>query len=78
VLQKAFLVGTHRMAYRAGQPAEILGVQFVTPMPHEPRPCYHVRFEDGKEDFIPLSETHHFEVISEEDMKAGRIPDVVH
>ena len=75
--QKAFLVGTHRYSLQAGKPAEILGVKFVTPRGLQPRACYHVRFEDGEEDLVPLSEAHHCEIISERDVQVGRIPEVV-
>lgn len=76
--QKAFLVGTHRYSFQAGEPAEIIGVQFVTPKNAEPRACYRLRFEDGQEDLVPLSEAHHFEIISEEDVRQGKIPEVIH
>lgn len=76
--QKAYLVGTHRYSFRAGKPAEIIGVQFVTPMNAEPRPCFHLQFEDGQQDFIPLSEAHHFVIISEDDVRCGRIPAIAH
>ena len=75
--QKAFLVGTHRYSFQAGKPAEILGVEFVTPQGLNARACYRVLFEDGREDFVPLAEMHHFEIISEEDVRAGMIPKVV-
>lgn len=74
--QKAFLVGTNRFSFRAGEPAEILGVEFFTPKGLNPRPCYRIRFRDGEEDFSPLSECRRFEIISEEDVKAGKIPAV--
>lgn len=76
--QKAYLVGTHRYSFRAGQPAEIIGVQFVTPMHAAPRPCYHIQFEDGQQDFVALSECHRFAIISEYDVRQGRLPEVVH
>ena len=78
MIKKAYLVGTHRYSFRAGEPAEILGVMFVTPPENEIRACYHIRFDDGRDDFVPLSETHHFEIISQEDVKLGKIPKVVH
>ena len=53
-------------------------MQFVTPQGLQARACYHVRFEDGREDFVPLADKHHFEIISEEDVRAGRVPEVVH
>lgn len=75
---KKFLVGTHRYSFQAGKPAEILGVASVTPKGSNARACYHVRFEDESEDLIPVSESHHYEIISDEDVKAKRIPEVVH
>ncbi len=76
--QRTFLVGTHRHSFRAGKPAEILGVVFVTPEGREARACYHVRFEDGQEDHVAVSDTQFSEIISEKDVKAGRIPKVIH
>ena len=76
--QKAFLVGTHRFSFQAGKPAEIMGVVFATPEGLEARPCYQITFDDGREDFVTLSESHHFEIISEQDRAAGKIPTVVH
>lgn len=72
--QKAFLVGKHRFCFHPGEPAEILGVRIVTPEDHPPRPCFHVRFENGDEDFVPLSDKHYFSIISEDDVKFGNIP----
>jgi len=74
---KAFLVGTHRYLFRAGEPAEIIGVKFVTPKNAGPRPCYHIRFKDGKRDLVPISESPHFKIISNEDVRLGKIPEVV-
>lgn len=74
--QKAFLVGTHMYSFRAGKPAEIIGVQFLTPTNEDPRACYHLRFEDGEEDFTPISDARNFKIISEEDVRLGRIPEV--
>lgn len=76
--QKAFLVGTHRYSFQSGKPAEIIGVLFVTPEGCDARLCYHIRFENGQEDFVPVSESHHFEIISEEDVRSRKIPEVVH
>lgn len=75
--QKAFLVGTHMYSFRAGEPAEIIGVQFVIPTNQKPRPCYHVRFKDGKEDFTPISDSRTFKILSEEDVRLGRVPEVM-
>jgi len=76
--QKAFLVGTHRCSFQAGKPGEIVGVVVATPEGNEARACYLVRFEDGKEDCFPIADSQNYEIISEDDVKAGRIPEVVH
>lgn len=72
--QKAFLVGTHRNSFRFGEYSEIIGVVFITPEGHKPRACYHVRFNDGVEDFTPISDSGNYEIVSESDVKNG-IPD---
>jgi len=75
---KAFLVGIHSSgSFRPGKPAEILGVVFITPTNSEERPCYHVKFDDGTEDFVPLSDAKNFKIISKKDVEAGKIPAVV-
>ncbi|MEI6057695.1 MAG: hypothetical protein WCQ60_01845 [bacterium] len=76
--EKAFLVGIHPYAFRPGTPAEIIGVYFATPKGHKTRPCYRIRFSDGKKDWVPLSEIHgtiptHV-IISELDVRVGKIP----
>ena len=77
--QKAFLVGTHRYSYHAGEAAEILGVVFFTPPEkYDCIACYYVRFGNGDEDYIPLSDSKNFEIISEQYVLAGLIPEVTH
>lgn len=56
---KAYYVGTHQYSFRTGEPAEILGVVWVTPEEKDrpPRACFHVRYEDGTEDLSLVSDT---------------------
>ncbi len=75
-VQKAFLVGTHCNSFHAGKPAEIIGVVFITPDGLAPRAAYLVRFENGDEDMIAVSDQTNYEIISEEDVKNGKIPPV--
>lgn len=56
VSSPCYLVGVHEWAFRPGEAAEILRVVMVTPEPNEPRPCFEVRYKDGKIDYVPLSE----------------------
>lgn len=74
--QKAFLVATNLGFFRAGEAAEIVGVEFVTPKGHDSRACYRVRFHDGKVDWVPLSDTQNFKIISEGELWAGKVPKV--
>lgn len=68
-MKKAFLVGTNPGSFRPGAVAEIIGVVFFTPPGLEARPCYHVRFGDGKEDFVPVADTENFRIISEDEVE---------
>ena len=77
-IQRAYLVGTHRYSFQAGEPAEILGMIFVNPDEKGWRLCYHIRFEDGRDDCVPVSEGTHYEIVSAQDIRGGRIPEVVH
>jgi hypothetical protein len=76
--EQVFLVSIHRYGFRAGTPATIVGVEEVTPPGSPPRFCYKVRFEDGKEDFVPMNETEHYKIVSVADVRAGKIPEVTH
>jgi hypothetical protein len=83
--EKLFVVGTHRYSFRAGTPAEVIGVAMFTPEGMEPRPGFILRFEDGTEDTLPIfaasssiEKNPHFEFITEADIHVGRIPEVTH
>jgi len=69
---RVFYVGTHK--YSSNKPEEVIGVVFITPQGEESRPCFRLRRENGTEEFVPISETQHYELISEDDVKEGRIP----
>lgn len=74
--QKAFLVVINeQLGIR--NPVEIVGVVFVSPFGKEARACYHVRFDSGTEDFIPMSGVSGIKIISEEEVRSGRIPKTV-
>lgn len=72
--EKAYFVGTHPNSFSTGEPAEIVGVVFVTSDNLEKRPYFRLRFKDGKEDFSPIDERKNYMLISEEEMKEGKIP----
>ena len=67
VTQKAYLTGTGSTSFRRGEAAEIIGVQFVTPENYAPNLCYIVRYADGFEDAVPVSETGNYAISSEEE-----------
>ena len=81
--EDAYLVGIHRYSYRAGEPAKIIGVTMYTPFQtvHKdeisiPRPCYHIIFPDGIEEYIPVSDFLNFAIISETDVEKNKIPPI--
>lgn len=84
---KAYYVGMHPSEFQAGTPAEILGVKVLTGVypSSTPMPCFHLRYPDGREDYAPIANEDHvgkaglgvlYEILSEEQMKAGKIPRV--
>ena len=77
--QKAFIVGTRDSGHiQPGKVALILGVCFITPENLPPRVCYQIRHEDGKEDFVPLSDfSDQFLIISEEQAKSKTTSNIV-
>jgi hypothetical protein len=67
--EKLYLVGVHMHSFRAGTPSEVIGVKMCTPttpsfipfgggvsVPLLARVCYHIRFDDGKEDYVAKTE----------------------
>lgn len=77
IRDKAYYVGIHRYSFKTGVPAEIIGVEIVKPEPDlEPRLCYHIRWSDMTEDWIPVEDSHGFEIISFQDILNGNIPKV--
>ena len=54
--EKVYLVDLSGSGFRCGRPAEIIGVEMCTPDGLEPRLCYHLRWEDSKEDWKPVGE----------------------
>lgn len=74
ITDKAYLVGINRYSFRAGIPAEIMGVDFVTPDNRVRRLCFHVRWRDRYEDWVPIEDNSNYEVISFTDLVNGNIP----
>lgn len=56
----AFIRGVHQYTFRCGQVAEITGVRIARPATKagelKARPCFSIRFEDGVEDSVVISE----------------------
>ena len=84
--KKLYLVGTHRDSFRAGEPAEVIGVEMIE-SDSEPDHCFKLRFEDGAESFTPifqffaaapcgLAKNHHYELITEQEVRDGKLPEV--
>lgn len=63
--QKAYYVGTHEYSFRAGQPAEIVGVVMIPHVSGEVRPCYHVRYADGHEDYSVIKDINNYKIVGE-------------
>lgn len=72
---KAYLVGTHRYSYRAGIPAEIIGVNFCCLNDGTYRLCYHLLWDDFSEDWISVEEGR-YKIITFGDIIKGNIPRV--
>ncbi len=76
IREKVYLVGIHRYLFRAGEPAEILGVEEITPENGTPRLCYHVLWSDKVEDSLRLDEIHLYKFIAFNDIVDNKIPEV--
>lgn len=66
---KAWLLVTHPYRFKSGKAADILGVEWIVPDGFEGRACFHLRWEDGSEDFIPISETSSYTILPETIMR---------
>lgn len=74
-VDRSYLIGIHRFSYRAGEPAEILGVcsyhtkkGFVN--------CYHIKYDDKQEDYVNIEDKENYKIITREDYLNGNIPEV--
>jgi hypothetical protein len=75
--EKTFLVGINRNSFRAGEPAEVIGLKMCQPSEMaEPRLCYEVEFGDGIIDYVPLSDNLNFDIISWTQLVNGNVPPV--
>ena len=52
----AYIRATHHYSFRSGQWARITGVVYATPKGYPTRPCYTIRFIDGKTDEWPIDD----------------------
>ena len=77
--EKMYLVGTHWHSFKRGVPGEIKGIFMCTPeggidFKYEPRPCYHVEWSDGKEDYIAVDAKEEYVIVSFKDVLNGNYP----
>ena len=54
--EKVYLIDNSGNGFRCGIPAEIIGVEMVTPEGLKPRLCYHLKWSDFVEDWKPVHE----------------------
>lgn len=73
---KAYYVSINKHGWRAGEALEILGIVVATPQGVAPRACFHLRADDGQEDYSPVSATQNYRIISKEDVEVGNLPSV--
>jgi hypothetical protein len=84
--QKAYMVGVHRYAFRAGEPGVIIGTQFVKPNgknykgePYSWRLAFIVLYDDGAKDFVSFEDVTNgdYTIISDVQLALGQIPEIV-
>ena len=74
---EAYYVGIHRHSFKAGIPARIIGVKFVSPNEgRKRRLCYHVQWSDKTEDWVPVEDHGNYKIISFDDILTRNIPEV--
>lgn len=86
-IEKIYLVGVNKNAFRAGEQSLIIGVKMITlykqgivDIPEEPRICYHVQFEDMTEDYVPKSEVDNgnYEIITLNEIIKDGLPEIIY
>lgn len=76
-IQKLFYVNKCQTGFKPGEPVEVIGFVMATREGRDPWPCFHLRAEDGEEDFAPIFQICcNYEFITEDAVRAGRIPTV--
>ena len=71
----AYYVGTSRYSFRRDQPAKIVGVIMAQPSPTATwRPCFKVKYPDGKIDYCPVSETSAYRIVRSADFNGLLLP----
>lgn len=54
--KEVFVINENNGHFRYNQKAKIIGVEIVAPsLEHKPRVCYHLKWPDGLEDWVPLT-----------------------
>ena len=64
----AYYIGTNLHSFRPNIPAEIVGVEWVSPVEKESRLCYHIRWADSTEDWAPISDSENYKIITFQDI----------
>ena len=55
-------VGTHEHSFRRNEIAELLEPVFVH-SGNTPILCYHIKFKDGKEDYVPICDKENYTLL---------------
>jgi hypothetical protein len=55
-----------------------VGVVIANPSGMDSRPAFHVRFPDGKEDYVAIEDAQHYKIISLRDLIEFLQPQVIH
>lgn len=78
--QKAYIVGVHRYAFRAGEVAEIIGIKYVKPTGYDWRLAMEVEYADGFIDYVAFEDesSGNYEIISDVQLGLGQIPEIKH
>lgn len=62
-----YIVGVHLYCFRPGDPAQILDSVLYSSDNLSNRPCLHVIFSDGVEDYIPISDLDNYRILKTEE-----------
>lgn len=63
-----YYIGTNNYSFRPNEPARILKIYNIKPKGLKERPCFKIKYADGKIDYCPIEDHLNYKIISGNDI----------